>query len=91
MNQEIQDIIIDMQGRCKTDAIAESDKQTYLMVQSSRLSVLLAKETEIHNKEVSKQTEKIMGLLQFSWWRTGPKPGSASPRSPVRREWAPRE
>ena len=32
-----------------------------------------------------------LGLLQFSWWRTGPKPGSASPGSPVRREWAPRE
>ena len=64
MNQEISDIIDDMKGRCKANAIAESDKQTYLMVQSSRLSVLLAEEDEIRGKEVSTQTEKIIKLTQ---------------------------
>ena len=64
MNQEIYDIIDDMKGRCKANAIAESDKQTYLMVQSSRLSVLLAEEDEIRGKEVSNQTEKIIKLTK---------------------------
>ena len=64
MNQEIYDIIDDMKGRCKANAIAESDKQTYLMVQSSRLSVLLAEEDAIRGKEVSNQTEKIIKLTK---------------------------
>lgn len=64
MNREIKLIVEDMKKHCKETPIANSDKQTYLMVQSSRLSVLLAEETEAQNKEVSKQTEKIIKLTK---------------------------
>ena len=70
MNQEIYDIIDDLKGRCKANAIAESDKQTYLMVQSSRLSILLAEEDEIRGQGVSNQTDKIIKLTKSIYFLT---------------------
>ena len=64
MNQEIFEIIDDMKGRCKANASAESDKQTYLMVQSSRLSVLLAEEAEAQNQIVAEQTKETVRLTR---------------------------
>lgn len=58
MDPEINTIVQDMKKHCKEDPIANSEKQTYLMVQSSRLSVLLAEEAETQNKKVAKQTKK---------------------------------
>jgi hypothetical protein len=71
MNLEIHEIVSDMKRRCKENPIAESDKQTYLMVQSSILSVLLAEESEAQNKTIMHLTEKTVNLTKSINFLTG--------------------
>jgi len=61
MNPEIYTIIDDMKKRCPQNPTANSDIQTYLSVQNSRLLVLLAEETE----KSAKKTEKLTGRILF--------------------------
>jgi hypothetical protein len=71
MNPEIFSIVEDMRRRCKENPIAESDKQTYLMVQSSRLSVLLAEAAETQNQIVAEQTKetvRLTGSIHILTW-----------------------
>lgn len=62
MNPEIHSIVKDMKKHCQKDPIAETDRQTYLMVQSSRLSVLLAEEAEKSTKKIVYLTWALFGL-----------------------------
>ena len=62
MNPEIQSIVDDMQKRCPKNPLANSDVQTYLLVQASRLHVLIAKESEIQSRKISKLTKTMVWL-----------------------------
>lgn len=63
MNPEIYTILDDMKQRSPKDpVIATSDKQTYLSIQSSRLFVLLAEETEKSTNENVKMQRTITKL-----------------------------
>jgi hypothetical protein len=57
MNPEIQRIVEEMLKRSKADSINESDRQSYFMALSAKLSALLAKEEQFRSAEISKQTK----------------------------------
>ena len=62
MHPEIYTIIEDMKKRSPKNPIANSDKQTYLSVQSSRLLVLLAEEAAKSTEKNEKLTRRILFL-----------------------------
>ncbi|HBR22226.1 MAG TPA: hypothetical protein DD713_06625 [Nitrospiraceae bacterium] len=64
MNPEIHTIIEDMKKRSPKNPLNNSDVQTYLSVQNSRLLVLLAEEAE----KSAKKTEKLTGRILFLTW-----------------------
>jgi len=65
MNPEIHSIVEDMMKQAPTSFIhTDPDPQSYHLARLAKLLSLLAEEAETQNKEVSKQTEKIIKLTK---------------------------
>lgn len=64
MNPEIHDIVATMERRLPKNAIADCDINKELSIQSAKLSVLLAEETEAQNKVITKHAEETVRLTR---------------------------
>lgn len=73
MNPEIYTIIKDMRNRFPVEkcTMGDSERQIYLSIRSSQLSVLLAEEEEAQNKVILHNAEETVRLTRAIYILTG--------------------